>query len=88
MSTLFRPELKSLASELAALESETFEIVDYSEVNSMLDIITDPGDGRTLPKEPVDASESCSTSSCSSTSCSSSTTSTTSSTTSTTSCTA
>jgi thiazolylpeptide-type bacteriocin precursor len=37
MNTTVKPELRSLADELAALESETFEIVDYTEVSAMLD---------------------------------------------------
>ena len=61
-------DLTVLAKELQALETETFEIVDYSEVGDLL------GAGKTAPVAPTAPSQ-CSTSS---TSTCSSTTSTTS----------
>lgn len=61
-------DLGVLARELQTLETETFEIVDYSEVTDML------GAGKTAPTAPTSPSQ-CSTSS---TSTCSSTTSTTS----------
>jgi thiazolylpeptide-type bacteriocin precursor len=59
MNTTIKPDLKSLASELATLESETFEIVDYSELSSMLDA--------DLAEMASDSTSTSSTSTCSST---------------------
>lgn len=60
MNTTIKPDLKSLASELATLESETFEIVDYSEMTSMLGAATDMA-------LASDSTSTSSTSTCSST---------------------
>ena len=56
MNTTVKPELKSLAIELASLESATFEIQDYTEVSDML-----------LLAEASDSTSTSSTSTCSST---------------------
>jgi thiazolylpeptide-type bacteriocin precursor len=60
MNSTVKPDLKSLATELATLESETFEIVDYSEISSMLDAAEDMA-------LASDSTSTSSTSTCSST---------------------
>jgi thiazolylpeptide-type bacteriocin precursor len=56
MNTIVKPELTSLAAELASLESATFEIQDYTEVSDML-----------LAAVASDSTSTSSTSTCSST---------------------
>jgi thiazolylpeptide-type bacteriocin precursor len=64
MNTTVKPDLKSLASELATLESETFEIVDYSEISSMLDASLDMASDSTSTSSTSTCSSTTSTTSC------------------------
>ncbi len=59
MDTNIKPELKSLAVELQALESETFEIQDYTEVSELLNA--------PAAEAAADSTSTSSTSTCSST---------------------
>lgn len=54
-------DLSVLAKELQALETETFEIVDYTEAIELL------GAGKTAPTAPTSQCSTSSTSTCSST---------------------